>query len=99
MVTSRHQHGVDGGYTTPATRAKWVRLHFLGAPLPNGFPGAQPVKPEARRILRSTPKPRWSALSAAIVPEKSVAGEKGVTPPHSNLRPACQIGIKCHRRF
>jgi len=46
MVTSRHQHGVDAAYTTPATRAKWLRLHFLGAPLPNGFPGAQPVKPE-----------------------------------------------------
>jgi hypothetical protein len=46
MVTSRHQHGVDAAYTTPATRAKWVRLHFLGAPLPNGFPGAQPVRPE-----------------------------------------------------
>ena len=46
MVTSRHQHGVDAAYTTPATRAKWVRLHFLGAKLPDGFPGAQPVKPE-----------------------------------------------------
>ena len=46
MVTSRHQHGVDAAYTSPATRAKWVRLHFLGAPLPNPFPGAQPVKPE-----------------------------------------------------
>jgi len=46
MATSRHQHGVDAAYTTPATRAKWVRLHFLGAPLPNGFPGAEPVKPE-----------------------------------------------------
>ena len=46
IVTSRHQHGVDAAYTSPATRAKWVRLHFLGAALPNGFPGAQPVKPE-----------------------------------------------------
>jgi hypothetical protein len=46
MVTSRHQRGVDAAYTTPATRAKWVRLHFLGATLPDGFPGAQPVKPE-----------------------------------------------------
>jgi hypothetical protein len=46
MVTSRHQHGVDAAYTTPATRAKWVRLRYFGAPLPNGFPGAQPVKPE-----------------------------------------------------
>jgi hypothetical protein len=46
MATSRHEHGVDAAYTTPATRAKWVRLHYFGAPLPNGFPGAQPVKPE-----------------------------------------------------
>ena len=59
MVTSRHQHGVDAAYTTPATRAKWVRLHFLGAPLPNGFPGAEPVKPE----LPITPQTR--ALPAA----------------------------------
>jgi hypothetical protein len=54
MVTSRHQHGVDAAYTTPATRAKWIRLHFLGASLPNGFPGAQPVKPE----LPITPQTR-----------------------------------------
>jgi hypothetical protein len=54
MVTSRHNHGVDAAYTTPATRAKWVRLHFLGAPLPTGFPGAQPVKPE----LPITPQTR-----------------------------------------
>jgi len=54
MVTSRHQRGVDAAYTTPATRAKWVRLHYFGAPLPNGFPGAQPVKPE----LPITPQAR-----------------------------------------
>jgi hypothetical protein len=54
MVTSRHQHGVDAAYTTPATRAKWVRLHFLGASLPRAFPGAQPVKPE----LPITPQTR-----------------------------------------
>ena len=54
MVTSRHQHGVDAAYTTPATRAKWIRFHFLGAPPPNGFPGAQPVKPE----LPITPQTR-----------------------------------------
>jgi hypothetical protein len=57
MITSRHQHGVDAAYTTPATRAKWVRLHFLGAPLPNGFPGAQPVRPE----LPITPQARTLA--------------------------------------
>jgi Protein of unknown function (DUF1592)/Protein of unknown function (DUF1588) len=54
MVTSRHQHGVDAAYTTPATRAKWVRMHFLGVPLPDPFPGAQPVKPE----LPITPQTR-----------------------------------------
>jgi hypothetical protein len=54
MATSRHQHGVDAAYTTPATRAKWIRLHFLGAPLPPGFPGAEPVKPE----LPITPQTR-----------------------------------------
>lgn len=54
MVTSRHQHGVDAAYTTPATRAKWVRAHFLGVPPPNPFPGAQPLKPE----LPITPQTR-----------------------------------------
>ena len=54
MVTSRHQHGVDAAYTSPAMRARWVRLHFFGAPLPAGFPGAQPVKPE----LPITPQTR-----------------------------------------
>ena len=54
IVTSRHQHGVDAAYTTPATRARWIREHFLGAPLPRPFPGAQPVKPE----LPITPQTR-----------------------------------------
>jgi hypothetical protein len=54
MATSRHQHGVDAAYTTPATRARWVREHFLGANLPTAFQGAQPVKPE----LPITPQTR-----------------------------------------
>ena len=62
MVTSRHQHGVDAGYTTPATRAKWVRLHYFGAPLPSGFPGAQPVKPE----LPITPQTRALAVEPCV---------------------------------
>jgi hypothetical protein len=62
MVTSRHQHGVDAAYTTPATRAKWVRLHFLGAPLPNPFPSAQPVKPE----LPITPQTRTLPIEPCI---------------------------------
>jgi hypothetical protein len=54
MVTSRHQHGTDAGYTSPASRAIWVRLHFSGATPPQPFPGAQPVKPE----LPITPQTR-----------------------------------------
>ncbi len=46
MVTSRHQHGKDAGFTSPAARAVWVRLHFLGATPPGAFPGAQPVSPD-----------------------------------------------------
>jgi hypothetical protein len=63
MATSRHQHGVDAAYTTPATRAKWVRLHFLGAPLPNPFPGAQPVKPE----LPITPQTRTLPSEPCVI--------------------------------
>jgi len=54
MVTSRHQHGADAGYTSPATRALWVRTRFLGASAPQPFPNAQPVKPE----LPITPQTR-----------------------------------------
>ena len=54
MATSRHQHGPDAGYTSPAARAVWIRLHFLGAMPPNAFPNAQPVKPE----LPITPQTR-----------------------------------------
>ena len=54
MVTSRHQHGVDAAYTTPATRGKWVRMHFLGTPSPIPGRGALPVKPE----LPITPQTR-----------------------------------------
>jgi hypothetical protein len=54
MVTSRHQQGAAGAYTTPAGRSTWVRLHFLGARPPMPFPGAQPVKPE----LPITPQTR-----------------------------------------
>jgi len=41
-------------YTSPATRGKWVRMHFLGVAPPNPFPNAQPVKPE----LPITPQTR-----------------------------------------
>jgi cytochrome c5 len=54
MLTSRHQHSKDSVYTSPAARAVWVRMHFLGAPPPRPFPGAQPVKPD----LPITPQTR-----------------------------------------
>ena len=50
MVTSSH----PGAYTSPASRALWVRLRFLGAAAPRPFPNAQPVKPE----LPITPQTR-----------------------------------------
>jgi hypothetical protein len=53
MITSRHQQG-QPPYTSPAARAMWVRLRFLGAPAPHPFPGAMPVKPE----LPITPQTR-----------------------------------------
>src|SRR5579862_6208404 len=46
MATTRHQHGNDAGYTTPATRGRWVRVHFLGTPTPGAAPNAFNVKPE-----------------------------------------------------
>jgi hypothetical protein len=54
MVTSRHQHGVDAAYTTPATRGKWVLTHFFGVGTPTTFPGAQPLSPD----LPITPQTR-----------------------------------------
>ncbi len=54
MVTSRHQHGADAAYTSPAARSTWIRWHFLGARNPLPFPGATQVKPE----LPITPQTR-----------------------------------------
>jgi uncharacterized protein DUF1592/uncharacterized protein DUF1588/uncharacterized protein DUF1585 len=56
MATSR----AGATYTSPAARAIWVRSHFLGAPPPQPFPGAQPVKPgqpitPQTRTLPATP--------------------------------------------
>ena len=50
MLTSKHQHGVDAAYTSPAARGKWVRMHFLGVPPPNPFPNAQPELPIAGQV-------------------------------------------------
>jgi len=54
MITSRHEHGPDAGYTSPAKRAVWVQRHFLGASPPQSFRGAQPVRAE----LPITPQTR-----------------------------------------
>ncbi|HEY4365479.1 MAG TPA: DUF1592 domain-containing protein [Bryobacteraceae bacterium] len=45
MVTSP-LHGSQGAYTSPASRGKWVRAHFLGVNPPMPFPNAKPVNPE-----------------------------------------------------
>lgn len=62
MATSRHQHGIDAAYTTPATRAKWVLTNFLGVSSPRPFPGAQPVKPE----LPITPQTRTLPVNPCV---------------------------------
>jgi hypothetical protein len=54
MITSRHQHGVDAGYTSPASRSLWILARYLGAASPGAFPGAQPLRPE----LPITPQAR-----------------------------------------
>lgn len=53
MATSRHGNAA-ARYTSPATRAIWIRTRFLGAAAPQPFPNAQPVKPE----LPITPQTR-----------------------------------------
>lgn len=53
MATSKHGDGAVP-YTSPATRAVWIRTRFLGAAAPQPFPNAQPVKPE----LPITPQTR-----------------------------------------
>jgi hypothetical protein len=53
MLTSRHSDGP--AYTSPAARSIWIRNHFLGAPAPRPFPGAQPVSPD-RPITPQTRK-------------------------------------------
>lgn len=62
MATSRHQHQPESAYTSPATRGRWLRVHFLGVQPPNPFPGAQPVKPE----LPITPQTRTLPLNPCV---------------------------------
>jgi hypothetical protein len=62
MVTSRHQHGPGAAYTSPAARAIWVRMHFLGAPPPQPFPGALPVQPN----LPITPQTRALPVTPCV---------------------------------
>jgi len=58
MATSR----TGAAFTSPAARAIWVRNHFLGAPPPRPFPGAQPVKPD----LPITPQTRTLAATPCV---------------------------------
>lgn len=54
MLTSKHQDTAYAAYTSPATRGKWVRMHFLGVPPPNPFPGAGPPPPPELPISGQT---------------------------------------------
>ena len=54
MVTSNPGDAAYGGYTSPASRGKWVLYHYLGVPTPYPFPGAGPMVPAERPITPQT---------------------------------------------
>jgi Protein of unknown function (DUF1592)/Protein of unknown function (DUF1588)/Protein of unknown function (DUF1585) len=61
MATSRLAPNTPD-FTSPASRGRWVRMHFLGVAPPNPFPGAQPVKPD----LPITPQTRALAANPCV---------------------------------
>jgi hypothetical protein len=87
MATSRHQPGNDSAYTSPAARATWVRMHFLGAPSPRPFPGAQPVKPN----LPITPQTR------ALPAEPCVRCHR-TDPNRSEANRTRTVAVLCRRQ-
>jgi hypothetical protein len=54
IATSRPSDAAYGGYTDPASRAKWVLNHYLGVRTPYGFPGAGPMVPPDKPITPQT---------------------------------------------
>ena len=89
MVTSRHQHGTDAGYTSPAARAIWVRMHFSGrrsaatiSRCPTGEARAADHAADAHAA-----RPTVCELSPELLPAWLCAGELRPDRPLAHARP------------
>jgi len=54
MAASNPGDAAYGGYTSPASRGKWVLYRYLGVPTPYPFPGAGPMVPADKPITPQT---------------------------------------------
>jgi hypothetical protein len=61
---------VDAPSTSPATRAKWIRMHFLGVPSPHPIPGIPPLQKGIllSAQLRTLPDPSCNACHSNFFP-------------------------------
>jgi Protein of unknown function (DUF1592)/Protein of unknown function (DUF1588)/Protein of unknown function (DUF1585)/Planctomycete cytochrome C len=68
-VLTRHE-AVDGPSTSPAARAKWIRIHFLGVPMRNPLPGLPPLLKGVllSAQLRTLPDPTCDACHQNFLP-------------------------------
>jgi hypothetical protein len=68
-VLTRHE-AVDGPSTSPAARAKWIRIHFLGVPMRNPLPGLPPLLKGVllSAQLRTLPDPTCDACHSNFFP-------------------------------
>ncbi len=66
---TRHE-AVDGPSTSPAARAKWIRIHFLGVPMRNPLPGLPPLLKGVllSAQLRTLPDPTCDACHSNFLP-------------------------------
>jgi hypothetical protein len=68
-VLTRHA-AVDAPSTSPAARAKWIRIHFLGVPVPHPIPGIPPLQKGIllSAQLRTLPDPSCTACHSNFFP-------------------------------
>jgi hypothetical protein len=68
-VLTRHA-AVDAPSTSPAARAKWIRLHFLGVSAPHPIPGIPPLQKGVllSAQLRTLPDPSCNACHSNFFP-------------------------------
>jgi hypothetical protein len=68
-VLTRHA-AVDAPSTSPAARAKWIRMHFLGVTAPHPIPGIPPLQKGIllSAQLRTLPDPSCTACHSNFFP-------------------------------